>query len=102
MGGFQEGVLSFICGATDNAVYPSLFVSYLEQVMCPGDRKSTHVPCPALDDGLAWFLPSNRIIIIILAVCSMSYLNWKGLELVGKIAIGLTIFLLLPFAILVV
>lgn len=97
--GFQEGVLSWICGSMDSAIYPALFVNYLAYVVCPVEpgADADDVSCPVLDDPLAGFLPSLRTCIVFLAIGALSYMNWRGLELVGKVAIGLTVFSLLPF-----
>lgn len=98
--GFQEGVLSWICAVTDNAIYPTLFVAYLKYVLCPVDLDDdTSVECPALDAALHPFLPSNRTVIVVITSCALTYLSWRGLDFVGKVAGGLTIFMLLPFVI---
>lgn len=98
--GFQEGVLSWISGSMDNAIYPGLFVRYLEYVVCPQGDGDNSGSCPTLDAQLAWFMPSLRSCIIFAAIGLLSYLNFRGLEFMGKIAVGLTAFVLTPFVIL--
>lgn len=102
--GFLEGVLALICGATDNAVYPALFVAYLKYTFCEGSpgKDVEEAACPSLDGQLHWLLPSYHQLIVYLSSGALSYFNWRGLELVGRLAIGLTVFMLLPFGALVV
>eukprot|EP00929_Paragymnodinium_shiwhaense_P061419 TRINITY_DN30679_c0_g1_i2.p1 TRINITY_DN30679_c0_g1~~TRINITY_DN30679_c0_g1_i2.p1 ORF type:complete len:493 (-),score=39.49 TRINITY_DN30679_c0_g1_i2:33-1511(-) len=99
--GFQEGVLSFICAATDNAIYPALFVAYLKYVLCP-DVATGDAPCPVLDNPPLQHLPSNRILLEVAVSVSLSYVSWRGLELVGKLAGILTVFMLAPFVVICV
>eukprot|EP00927_Polykrikos_kofoidii_P023551 TRINITY_DN21665_c0_g1_i1.p1 TRINITY_DN21665_c0_g1~~TRINITY_DN21665_c0_g1_i1.p1 ORF type:complete len:600 (-),score=58.96 TRINITY_DN21665_c0_g1_i1:242-1912(-) len=91
--GFQEGILSWICAATDNAIYPTLFVSYLRYLLCSDDDET----CSTLNDPPVWFLPPNRLTFIFLISALLTFCNWRGLELVGKVAGVLTVVMLMPF-----
>jgi amino acid transporter len=80
--GFQEGWLSWLCSFADNALYPVMFVDYLAYLrgdMAPAER---------------WLIGASLIGVI-------TWLNIRGIRLVG---ISLMIFLLIvlaPFAALV-
>lgn len=115
--GFQEGFWKWLSGVTDNAVYPVIFLTYLQQVL------------PILESGFLRvyvvgysIIPSSSIssassssswCIVVLMPCSffpcrvvlvlvnlgLTYMNYRGLHVVGNAAIGMTIFTLLPFVI---
>ncbi|EFN50801.1 hypothetical protein CHLNCDRAFT_37683 [Chlorella variabilis] len=77
--GFQKGLYAWVSGVTDNAVYPVLFLNYLQEVW------------PVLESywpRLAFLLAFNM---------ALTYLNYRGLHVVGEVAVGMTIFTLLPF-----
>ncbi|KAL4444379.1 hypothetical protein ABPG75_012116 [Micractinium tetrahymenae] len=81
--GFQvrtKGFTAWVSGVIDNAVYPVLFLEYL-QAVCRCWKASGPV-CDAFLVGLN---------------VALSYLNYRGLHVVGEAAIGMTIFMLLPF-----
>ncbi|PSC67221.1 putative polyamine transporter isoform A [Micractinium conductrix] len=77
--GFQKGFYAWVSGVIDNAVYPVLFLEYLQAVW------------PVLES----FWP--RLIFLVGLNFALSYLNYRGLHVVGEAAIGMTIFTLLPF-----
>ncbi len=71
--GFLEGFLSWVSGVTDNAVYPVLFLSYLQAAV------------PVLGSG--W----PRIVFLTGFSIALSYFNFRGLNVVGKAAVGITV-----------
>lgn len=71
--GFLEGFLSWVSGVTDNAVYPVLFLSYLQAAL------------PVLGSG--W----PRIAFLTCFSVALSYFNFRGLNVVGKAAVGITV-----------
>lgn len=77
--GFQKGFYAWVSGVIDNAVYPVLFLEYLQAVL------------PVLES----FWP--RLAFLVGLNVALSYLNYRGLHVVGEAAIGMTIFTLLPF-----
>jgi amino acid transporter len=81
--GFQEGWLSWLCSFADNALYPVMFVDYLAYLrgeMSPLER---------------WSIGTAMISII-------TWLNIRGIRLVGLSSIVFTLLVLAPFAALVV
>jgi amino acid transporter len=77
--GFQTGWWSWLSGVTDNAVYPVLFLSYITKQV------------PALEAGpLRWLF-------ILGSVLCLTYLCYRGVAVVGKVAVLLCGFTLLPF-----
>jgi amino acid transporter len=78
--------LGWIAGATDNAIYPVLFMDYLLQAMhSDGDNFN-----PILRFGL---LASTSI--------ALGYVNWLGLPLVGKMSVSICLVAMSPFIILI-
>ena len=77
--GFQLGWMKWLSGVIDNALYPVLFLDYLKSVI------------PALGGGFP------RIIAVLVLTLALTYMNYRGLTIVGWVAILLGIFSLLPF-----
>jgi amino acid transporter len=81
--GFQEGWLSWLCGFADNALYPVMFVDYLGYLY--GDISP-----------LARWLIGTAVIGVV------TWLNIRGIRLVGVCSVAFTLFVLAPFAVMVV
>ncbi|KAJ8572146.1 hypothetical protein K7X08_008657 [Anisodus acutangulus] len=79
--GFQLGWVKWMSGVVDNALYPGLFLDYIKSAV------------PALANGLP------RTIAILVLIIALTYLNYRGLTIVGWFATVLAIFTLLPFGI---
>uniref|UniRef100_A0A7S2Y9F4 Amino acid permease/ SLC12A domain-containing protein n=1 Tax=Entomoneis paludosa TaxID=265537 RepID=A0A7S2Y9F4_9STRA len=86
--GWMSGYLSWISGATDNAIYPVLFVEYLIQLV--GVDK---------EESLGQFA---RFLMFSSMSCLLAYANWLGLPLVGKMSMTICMVAMSPFVILVV
>ncbi|XP_011088055.1 probable polyamine transporter At3g19553 [Sesamum indicum] len=82
--GFQEGFWRWFSGVMDNALYPVLFLDYLKHSF------------PILSNTIA------RIPALLGITLSLTYLNYRGLHIVGFSAILLACFSLLPFAVMAV
>ena len=81
--GFQEGWLSWLCSFADNALYPVMFVDYLAYLrtdMAPTER---------------WLFGAAFVIVI-------TWLNIRGIQLVGLVSIVFTLFVLAPFVTMVI
>ncbi|XP_058103881.1 probable polyamine transporter At1g31830 isoform X2 [Magnolia sinica] len=79
--GFQQGWMKWLSGVIDNALYPVLFLDYLKSAI------------PALGGGLP------RMFAVLLLTVMLTYMNYRGLTIVGWVAVSLGIFSLLPFVI---
>jgi amino acid transporter len=80
--GFQEGWVSWLCSFADNALYPVMFVDYLAYLrgdLAPGER---------------WLIGTALITVI-------TWLNIRGIRLVGLSSIIFLLIVLAPFAALV-
>lgn len=77
--GFQQGWMKWLSGVIDNALYPVLFLDYLKSAI------------PALGGGLP------RVIAVLLLTIALTYMNYRGLTIVGWTAVCLGVFSLLPF-----
>ncbi|XP_004295555.1 PREDICTED: probable polyamine transporter At1g31830-like [Fragaria vesca subsp. vesca] len=79
--GFQQGWVKWLSGVIDNALYPVLFLDYLKPSI------------PALGGGVP------RIAAVLALTMIFTYLNYRGLTIVGWVAILLGIFTLIPFVV---
>lgn len=74
---FLVGFSKWVSGTLDNALYPVLFLDYLR--------------------GSGDLAPPLRSVSILLLTAALTYLNYRGLHLVGLSALALTAFSLSPF-----
>ncbi|CAN1141407.1 Probable polyamine transporter At3g19553 [Linum perenne] len=79
--GFQEGFWKWFSGVMDNALYPVLFLDYLKHSF------------PIFNLMVA------RIPALLGITASLTYLNYRGLHIVGFSAVSLAAFSLLPFVV---
>ncbi|KAF5183983.1 Polyamine transporter put1 [Thalictrum thalictroides] len=77
--GFQEGFWKWFSGVMDNALYPVLFLDYLKHSIPIFNRLIARIPA------------------LLGITVSLTYLNYKGLNIVGFTAVSLAIFSLSPF-----
>lgn len=77
--GFQEGFWKWLSGVLDNALYPVLFLDYLKHSI------------PVFNQLYA------RIPTLLGLTVSLTYLNYRGLHIVGFTAVLLAAFSLFPF-----
>ncbi|KAE8008812.1 hypothetical protein FH972_005287 [Carpinus fangiana] len=77
--GFQQGWMKWLSGVIDNALYPVLFLDYLKSAI------------PALETGFP------RVMAVLVLTVALTYMNYRGLTIVGWLAILLGVFSLLPF-----
>ncbi|GMH23716.1 hypothetical protein Nepgr_025559 [Nepenthes gracilis] len=77
--GFQEGFWKWISGVMDNALYPVLFLDYLKHSFPIFNKLVARVPA------------------LLGITVSLTYLNYRGLNIVGFSAVLLVIFSLFPF-----
>ncbi|KAF2308905.1 hypothetical protein GH714_023351 [Hevea brasiliensis] len=79
--GFQQGWMKWLSGVIDNALYPVLFLDYLKSGI------------PALGGGI----PRAAAALVLTFV--LTYMNYRGLTIVGWAAVLLGIFSILPFVV---
>ncbi|KAK3435224.1 hypothetical protein EUGRSUZ_D02589 [Eucalyptus grandis] len=79
--GFQQGWMKWLSGVIDNALYPVLFLDYLKSGI------------PALGGG--W----PRVVAALALTVLLTYMNYRGLTIVGWVAVTLGVFSLLPFVV---
>ncbi|CAL5003882.1 unnamed protein product [Urochloa decumbens] len=77
--GFQQGWAKWLSGVIDNALYPVLFLDYVKSSV------------PALGGGLP------RTLAVLILTVALTYMNYRGLTIVGWVAVFLGVFSLLPF-----
>ncbi|KAG8046592.1 hypothetical protein GUJ93_ZPchr0008g13619 [Zizania palustris] len=77
--GFQQGWAKWLSGVIDNALYPVLFLDYVKSSI------------PALGSGLP------RTLAVLILTVALTYMNYRGLTIVGWVSVFLGVFSLLPF-----
>lgn len=77
--GFQEGFWKWFSGVIDNALYPVLFLDYLKHSFPIFNRLVARIPA------------------LLGITVSLTYLNYRGLHIVGFSAVALAAFSLCPF-----
>ena len=82
--GWMCGVCTWMGGATDNAIYPVLFLDYV-------------VAAFGWEEHFSAF---TRWLWLALCSCLLAYINWWGLPTVGKLSIVICIVAMSPFIIL--
>lgn len=83
-----SGYLSWVAGATDNAIYPVLFLDYLVQTFFPESNN--------LFGSSTW----SRFIFVSLTTAALGYVNWRGLKIVGSLSLVIGCIALSPFVVL--
>lgn len=82
--GFQLGWWKWLSGVLGNCLYPVLFLDYLKSLV------------PIVGSGLP------RIMAILALTIALTYLNYRGLTVVGWAAACLGVFTLLPFCVMTI
>ncbi|GFZ12248.1 amino acid permease family protein [Actinidia rufa] len=77
--GFQEGFWKWFSGVMDNALYPVLFLDYLKHSFPIFDQLAARIPA------------------LLGITVGLTYLNYRGLHIVGFSAVLLAVFSLSPF-----
>ncbi|GAX25254.1 hypothetical protein FisN_5Lh336 [Fistulifera solaris] len=94
MAGWISGYLNWIAGATDNAIYPVLFLDYVVEVLQPVDSDAPEA------GGVRH--PVIRFCLLSSISISLAYVNYLGLDVVGKMAIAICFVAMSPFMILTI
>jgi amino acid transporter len=90
--GWMAGYLGWVAGATDNAIYPVLFLDYIiELFSTQGGDDSTPFHHPLI----RFFLLSSVSIIL-------GYFNWLGLQVVANMSIFIGLLSLAPFVVMII
>ncbi|GAB4857927.1 hypothetical protein Ancab_015832 [Ancistrocladus abbreviatus] len=79
--GFQQGWLKWLSGVIDNALYPVLFLDYLKSAV------------PFLQHRYP------RSIAVLILTGGLTYMNYRGLTVVGWVAVLLGVVSMLPFVV---
>jgi amino acid transporter len=88
--GLLCGYFHWVAGATDNAIYPCLFLDYLLAYLVPAGSGT----------DAAWNTPTIRFFINMIIATVLSLINYTGLEIVGNLSIAVCIVSMSPFVLL--
>ena len=86
--GFLSGFLQWVSGATDNAIYPVLFLECALQVFPNDQMEDLH--------------SITRLMLITGIAVGLAYVNWLGLDLVGNMSMLVGCIAMSPFVLLVI
>ena len=92
--GWMAGFLSWVGGATDNAIYPALFLEYVVQAFSADDDHD--------DDDDDVLNPVVRFLLLSGTSILLAYINWLGLDLVSNVSLIICSVAMSPFIILCV
>jgi len=93
--GWMAGYLGWIAGATDNAIYPVLFLDYLiVEVLSTTEEESDH--------HVLVRNPLARFVFLAATSVGLAYVNWCGLPVVGRMSVVICCVAMSPFVILTV
>uniref|UniRef100_A0A6S8J0A1 Cationic amino acid transporter C-terminal domain-containing protein n=1 Tax=Amphora coffeiformis TaxID=265554 RepID=A0A6S8J0A1_9STRA len=103
--GLLCGYFHWVSGATDNAIYPALFLEYLSSYL-----KSLHVNDHSADaitpndaDEFSVFTdPYWRFFLCSVMTVILAYINFTGLQIVGNLSVVVAVLAMSPFVLLVV
>eukprot|EP00934_Nitzschia_sp_Nitz4_P008294 Nitzschia sp. Nitz4//scaffold179_size51476//30561//32348//NITZ4_006928-RA/size51476-processed-gene-0.43-mRNA-1//1//CDS//3329539222//8284//frame0 len=96
---WMSGYLGWIAGATDNAIYPVLFLDYLLSAMYSSSQLSGD---GAGVDAAPAINPIVRFLFLAIVSMLLGYINWKGLPLVGKMSSWICLLAMSPFIIMII
>ena len=82
--GFIKGYVSWLSGVLDNSLYPILFLDCLLQLVDKNDES-------IIDKTIF------RVAFVSFTTLVLSYINYRGLDIVGNVAIVLSVVSMLPF-----
>lgn len=81
--GWLQGCLTWVSGVTDNAIYPVLFLDYALQMIHVSDEDDLH--------------PVVRFLILAFTCLLLTYLNYRGLDVVGDMSVTICVLSMSPF-----
>jgi len=101
--GLVCGYFHWVSGATDNAIYPSLFlqyvISYLQQQQ-QHNYNTTSSDAEFSDYSSILNSDSIRFAFSVAIACGLAFINYTGLEIVGNVSIVVCIISMSPFVLL--
>lgn len=91
---FQKGWLSWLSGVADNALYPILFLDCLVALIAEPGQHSIFERGSGDDAESTNYV---RLLVILLTTTLLTYLNYRGLDIVGNVAMIICLASLFPF-----
>ena len=101
---FQKGWLSWLSGVTDNALYPILFLDCLVGLLSSSNDATGSSDGSGGGGGGSIFaaqggVPLARWAFIVGTTLLGTYVNYRGLDIVGSVAIVICLLSLMPFVV---
>ncbi|KAL7462933.1 hypothetical protein ACHAXS_003303 [Conticribra weissflogii] len=98
--GFLCGFMSWASGATDNAIYPVLFLEYVGSVM--GYKQHNGGQEDESGDVVEFLTKWQRFFFVSLISISLALVNYRGLDIVGHTSLLVCILSMSPFIIMTI
>lgn len=96
--GWMAGFLGWVAGATDNSIYPVLFLDYLLQLRGVGTEND--VDSSISSSSGPDLHPIARFLFLSTTTLLLAYINWLGLMVVGRMSVVICFIAMSPFMIL--
>mmetsp|Transcript_5955 Transcript_5955/g.8361 ORF Transcript_5955/g.8361 Transcript_5955/m.8361 type:complete len:627 (-) Transcript_5955:35-1915(-) len=98
---FQKGWLSWLSGVADNALYPIIFLDCLLKLTNsnPNNEDGSFSYLNILNESSNGGNDTMRWLFTLAVTVVLTYLNYRGLDIVGAMAIGICLLSMLPFAV---
>jgi len=100
---FQKGWLSWLSGVADNALYPIIFLDCLLKLTNNNpenqDSAGSLSYLNVLNESSNGGNDTMRWLFTFAVTMVLTYLNYRGLDIVGNMAIGICLLSMLPFVV---
>jgi len=98
--GFLCGFMSWVSGATDNAIYPVLFLEYVASVL--GYKQHNGGEEDESGDVVEFLTKWQRFGFVSLISIALAFVNYRGLDIVGHTSLVVCILSMSPFIIMTI
>jgi len=100
--GLLCGYFHWVSGATDNAIYPALFLEYVSSYLKSLDSTDTTTIPTGTDEFSILTDPYWRFFLCSVMTIVLAYINFTGLQIVGNLSVIVAVLAMSPFVLLVI
>ena len=100
--GLLCGYFHWVSGATDNAIYPSLFLEYVSSFIYGGAAAAATMDTDTEEDYSIFSNHYVRFAFTVAITAALAFTTFSGLEVVGNVSIIVSIISMSPFILLII